>query len=405
MTMRYDVRMWYDTTKRIGLLIYDIIAGGATRCTMHAAHKIWHMRCHGYSIRLAPPSARAHVDRTGGPWAAGLLWSGLSCVLTSTVSLERKARDAERKKRKRAEQKAARDAAAAMRQVKGSPPHLGGGTIYHVTKKIPLIVDSSMETEALVSAKAGEQIAPAREILRSLGVPPLRPTLIGTDNLANYKVATGVGCPSRSRHFLRRYFVLKHRIASGEVTMVDVPDVQMPADCLTKWLGIPSDKVRRSVDYMTNRRAAPPQATAAYSEITLNDITDAIANVSDHSHDGNLHDRAYQVWGSVVSDPVSTVRLDLPLRPPLRACQGEGRSGGSASCPLLRLLTIGKTWPAPNTPTSYLHRPSGSVRLTFERPRPRLRSRDRSTVAAARRPPTADRTGGQHIDFGVPESV
>ena len=202
-----------------------------------------------------------------------------------------------------------------------------------------------METEAIASAKAGEQIAIAREILRAFGVPPLRPTLIGTDNLANYKVVTGVGCPSRSRHFLRRYFVLKRRIASGEVTMVHVPDVQMPADCLTKWL--PSDEVRRSVDYMTNRRAAP-QATAAYSEITLNDIADAIANVSDHSHDGNLHDRAYQVWGSVVSEPVSTVRnLDLPLRPPLRACQGEGRSGGSASCPLLRLLTIGKDMAGP----------------------------------------------------------
>ena len=79
----------------------------------------------------------------------------------------------------------------------------------------------------------------------------------------------------------------------------------MPADCLTKWL--PSDKLRRSVEYMTNRRAAP-EATAAYSEITLDDIADAIANVSDHSHDGNLHDRAYQVGGSVVSDPVSTVR-------------------------------------------------------------------------------------------------
>ena len=100
--------------------------------------------------------------------------------------------------------------------------------------------------------------------------------------------------------------------------MVHVPDVQMPADCLTKWL--PSDKLRRSVEYMTNRRAAP-EATAAYSEITLDDIADAIANVSDHSHDGNLHDRAYQVGGSVVSDPVSTVRSTV-------TSTAEGVSGG-----------------------------------------------------------------------------
>ena len=89
------------------------------RCTQLIRYGI----CAAMDIRSAlphPAQQRAHVDRTGGPWAAGLLWSGLSCVLTSTVSLERKARDAERKKRKRAEQKAARDAAAAMRQVKAS---------------------------------------------------------------------------------------------------------------------------------------------------------------------------------------------------------------------------------------------------------------------------------------------
>ena len=117
-----------------------------------------------------------------------------------------------------------------------------GGVVYHVSKKIALIVDSSMETEVIASAKAGEQIECAREILRAFGTPPSRPTLIGTDNLANFKIATGVGCPSRSRHFLRRYFVLKRRIAQGDVTMLHVPDAQMPADVLTKW--IPSGKTR-----------------------------------------------------------------------------------------------------------------------------------------------------------------
>lgn len=118
-----------------------------------------------------------------------------------------------------------------------------------------------METEAIASAKAGEQIAIAREILRAFGVPPLRPTLIGTDNLANYKVVTGVGCPSRSRHFLRRYFVLKHRIASGEVTMVDMPDVQMPADCLTKWLGIPTERQSATLGRLHDQQASGAAAS------------------------------------------------------------------------------------------------------------------------------------------------
>ena len=52
--------------------------------------------------------------------------------------------------------------------------------------------------------------------------------------LPAHEAATGVGCPSRSRHFLWRYAVLKRRIAEGEVTLLHVPDAEMPADVLTK---------------------------------------------------------------------------------------------------------------------------------------------------------------------------
>ena len=58
-------------------------------------------------------------------------------------------------------------------------------TILHQTKKISLIVDSSMESEAIASSKAGEVVAYVREVLRAFGVPLDEPTLIGTDNLAN----------------------------------------------------------------------------------------------------------------------------------------------------------------------------------------------------------------------------
>ena len=95
--------------------------------------------------------------------------------------------------------------------------------------------------------------------------------------------ATGVGCPSRSKHFLRRYFTLKRRIAEGEVTMRHIPDVQMPADHLTKF-GISKDKVKRSVDYMTNRLAAPhpalPEASLGQVQ-TTSMLRNAIAALSD----------------------------------------------------------------------------------------------------------------------------
>ena len=208
------------------------------------------------------------------------------------------------------------DATWGDRNVYGLLITFAGGAVYHVTKKIALIVDSSMETEAIASAKAGEQVEVAREVLRAFGIAPTRPTLIGTDNLANFKVATGIGCPSRSRHFLRRYFVLKRRIASGDVTMLHVPDVQMPADCLTKWLG--RDKIRASVEYMTGKRVA---ATAGASiAVELGNINEAIACLTDHNdqQSDNLIDQTIAVGGSVVgqcargasvTEPTSVTRV------------------------------------------------------------------------------------------------
>ena len=68
---------------------------------------------------------------------------------------------------------------------------LNGGAIAHVSKRMHLIVDSSMESEAVATGKAGEIIGYAREILRALGVSQDGPTPIGTDNRANILVAGG----------------------------------------------------------------------------------------------------------------------------------------------------------------------------------------------------------------------
>jgi len=54
--------------------------------------------------------------------------------------------------------------------------------IFHVTKKLGLIVDSSMEAEGIATSKIAEQVY-VREILRAFGVPQEEPTFIGTDNI------------------------------------------------------------------------------------------------------------------------------------------------------------------------------------------------------------------------------
>ena len=155
------------------------------------------------------------------------------------------------------------DATWGDRNVYGLVLTFAAAAVLCQTKKIALIVDSSMETEAIASAKAGEAVSFAREILRGLGIPAEQPTLIGTDNLSNQSVISGLGAPSRSMHFLRRYGVLKQRVAQGECDVRHVPDAEMPADFLTKW--IPGPKVEASLRYVTNskRRVASSPTPAA----------------------------------------------------------------------------------------------------------------------------------------------
>ena len=150
------------------------------------------------------------------------------------------------------ELEAAADATWCERNLYGMLLTYGRGAVFHATKKIGLILGSSHESEAVASAKAGEQVAYAREVLRALGVLPAGPTPILTDNQANMQVARDATSAARARHFLRRYTVLQQRMQTGEVSVFKIDDPNMPADFLTKWL--PAAKLRDSVAYATNSR-------------------------------------------------------------------------------------------------------------------------------------------------------
>jgi hypothetical protein len=155
---------------------------------------------------------------------------------------------------------AAADASWGDRMCYGMLITFARGAVYHCTKKIGLILDSSMEAEAVGTSKAGEASTYAREILRAIGEPTDEPTLIHTDNDANMKVANDAASAARSKHFLRRYWALQQRMARGEVRVVKVGDPEMSADFLTKWL--PSKKLTQSLHYATNSRARPAQSAA-----------------------------------------------------------------------------------------------------------------------------------------------
>ena len=74
----------------------------------------------------------------------------------------------------------------------------------------PPLLDSSHEAEAVASAKAAEQIAYAREVLRALGVLPAGATPLLTDNLANALVARDATSAARAKHFFDHPFQVYH---------------------------------------------------------------------------------------------------------------------------------------------------------------------------------------------------
>ena len=104
--------------------------------------------------------------------------------------------------------------------------------------------------EAVATGKSGEIISYAREVLRAMGVPCDEPTFVGTDNNANALIASERALPKASRHCLRRYTTFLQRVRRGQTRVGYVPDVENPADWLTKPIG--KEKSDRSMLYATN---------------------------------------------------------------------------------------------------------------------------------------------------------
>ena len=180
-----------------------------------------------------PAGLQASADAT---WGAGLEDDGRE--LPSLVDLSEK--DAEGR------QLVARDLYSVLIT-------FAGAAVHHTLHKIGCITDSSMGNEGIASAKAAELLVAAVNSARGFGKAPQGPVVLGTDNKANLQVASRTGTSRRSKHLLRRYYVLMQRIADGEVRLVHVPDDENPSDFLTKW--VPAAKLRASLRYATGAAA------------------------------------------------------------------------------------------------------------------------------------------------------
>ena len=128
-----------------------------------------------------------------------------------------------------------------------------GGAVLHKTKLFRCAVGSAHEGEAIPTVMGSDFLAVGREALRSMGDPQDQPSFLGTDNFANALIASNEGNATRSRHFLRRYYVLLQRVKAGDNVIGHVPDTENPSDFLTKWVS--KAKLQQSLLYLTNANA------------------------------------------------------------------------------------------------------------------------------------------------------
>ena len=124
-----------------------------------------------------------------------------------------------------------------------------GADVGHVTKKISVTCNSSMHSEAYASSRAAEMILYAREVLRFLGVQPVGPTTLYSDNKANILIAMKTGTASRAKHLLRRYIQVK----AVEIALAKIDDKENPSDYLSKWVN--KHKMQRFDAYAINPSA------------------------------------------------------------------------------------------------------------------------------------------------------
>ena len=100
----------------------------------------------------------------------------------------------------------------------------------------------------------------AAEIKRAMGAPLKDPVVVGTDSATNGYVANRQGAAANLKHALRRWELLTARIDSGLLKLVHIPDPEMPADFLTKW--VTAKKIQKSLDYLINAGNRVPHPLA-----------------------------------------------------------------------------------------------------------------------------------------------
>ena len=127
---------------------------------------------------------------------------------------------------------------------------LGKGTMYNRSTKQKIFSKSSTEAELIALSDSSGQAIWTRNFLLGQGYK-MDAAIVGQDNKSTMTmVDMGRSTSERTRHISIRYFWVKDRVDSNEITLRYVPTDVMVADILTKPLQ--GDLFRKLRDILLN---------------------------------------------------------------------------------------------------------------------------------------------------------
>jgi hypothetical protein len=127
---------------------------------------------------------------------------------------------------------------------------LGAGPIFVKSSKQKIVTKSSTEAELVALSDSCSQVIWSREFLIAQGYD-VDPAVIYQDNKSTITlVEKGRSTSDTTRHINVRYFFVKDKIESNEVSVVYLPTGSMIADALTKPLQ--GDLLRKMRDKLLN---------------------------------------------------------------------------------------------------------------------------------------------------------
>jgi hypothetical protein len=116
----------------------------------------------------------------------------------------------------------------------GSNTSIGTGSIESTSTKQKLVTKSSAEAELVGLSDKFSNAIWTSNFLRSQGYD-VSPAIVFQDNKSTISLAEkGKSTSARTRHIHLRYFLIKDRIAQGDIVVKYIPTGEMTADILTK---------------------------------------------------------------------------------------------------------------------------------------------------------------------------